>query len=325
MPATTYRICAALLLTDLVLHAGAAGAQNYPVKPVRIIVPFGTGGSTDAVFRILGPSLSEGLGQQVVVDNRPGAAGSIGIGLVAKSPADGYTLGVATLAYVANPFVLAKLPYDTEKDLAPVSLVTLVPLVLTVHPSVPARTVKEFIALAKSRPGYLNYASAGNASANSLAAEQFKYLAGINVTHVPYKSAGAAVVSLLGGETVAMVATLPSVIEQFKTGRLIALGVSTLKRDPTLPDVPTIDEAGVPGYEVFEWQGVVVPAGTPVAIINRLRQEIVKSLALADTKARIAGVGAREVGSTPEELARHIKKELAIWERVVKLAGIRAD
>jgi len=197
--------------------------------------------------------------------------------------------------------------------------------VLTVHPSVPARTVKEFIALAKSRPGDLNYASAGNASANSLAAEQFKYLAGINVTHVPYKSAGAAVVSLVGGETVAMVATLPSVIEQFKTGRLIALGVSTLKRDPTLPDVPTIDEAGVPGYEVFEWQGVVVPAGAPVAIINRLRQEIVKSLALADTKARIAGVGAREVGSTPEELARHIKKELAIWERVVKLAGIRAD
>jgi tripartite-type tricarboxylate transporter receptor subunit TctC len=269
--------------------------------------------------------LSEGLGQQVVVDNRPGAAGSIGIGLVAKSPPDGYTLGVATLAYVANPFVLAKLPYNTEKDLAPVSLVTMVPLVLTVHPSVPARTVKEFIALAKSRPGDLNYASAGNASANSLAAEQFKYLAGINVTHVPYKSAGAAVVSLVGGETVAMVATLPSVIEQFKTGRLIALGVSTLKRDPTLPDVPTIDEAGVPGYEVFEWQGVVVPAGTPVAIINRLRQEIVKSLALADTKARIASVGAREVGSTPEELARHIKKELAIWERVVKLAGIRAD
>jgi tripartite-type tricarboxylate transporter receptor subunit TctC len=314
-----------LLLAELVLHAGAAGAQNYPVKPVRIIVPFGTGGSTDAVFRILGPSLSEGLGQQVVVDNRPGAAGSIGIGLVAKSPPDGYTLGVATLAYVANPFVLAKLPYNTEKDLAPVSLVTMVPLVLTVHPSVPARTVKEFIALAKSRPGDLNYASAGNASANSLAAEQFKYLAGINVTHVPYKSAGAAVVSLVGGETVAMVATLPSVIEQFKTGRLIALGVSTLKRDPTLPVVPTIDEAGVPGYEVFEWQGVVVPAGTPVAIINRLRQEIVKSLALADTKARIASVGAREVGSTPEELARHIKKELAIWERVVKLAGIRAD
>ena len=314
-----------MLLAELVLHAGAAGAQNYPVKPVRIIVPFGTGGSTDAVFRILGPSLSEGLGQQVVVDNRPGAAGSIGIGLVAKSPPDGYTLGVATLAYVANPFVLAKLPYNTEKDLAPVSLVTMVPLVLTVHPSVPARTVKEFIALAKSRPGDLNYASAGNASANSLAAEQFKYLAGINVTHVPYKSAGAAVVSLVGGETVAMVATLPSVIEQFKTGRLIALGVSTLKRDPTLPDVPTIDEAGVPGYEVFEWQGVVVPAGAPVAIINRLRQEIVKSLALADTKARIASVGAREVGSTPEELARHIKKELAIWERVVKLAGIRAD
>ena len=302
-----------------------AQAQNYPSRAITLVIPFAPGGSTSIVGRGIADKMSELLGEKVVVDNRPGAAGSIGIGLVAKSPPDGYTLGVATLAYVANPFVLAKLPYNTEKDLAPVSLVTMVPLVLTVHPSVPARTVKEFIALAKSRPGDLNYASAGNASANSLAAEQFKYLAGINVTHVPYKSAGAAVVSLVGGETVAMVATLPSVIEQFKTGRLIALGVSTLKRDPTLPDVPTIDEAGVPGYEVFEWQGVVVPAGTPVAIINRLRQEIVKSLALADTKARIASVGAREVGSTPEELARHIKKELAIWERVVKLAGIRAD
>ncbi len=323
MLVASYRFGAVLLACGLAVHAGIAAAQNYPAKPVRIVVPFGTGGSTDAVFRILGPRLAEGLGQQVVIDNRPGAAGSIGIGFVAKSPADGYTLGVATLAYVANPFVLSKLPYNTEKDLVPVSLITLVPLVLTVHPSIPARSVKAFIALAKSKPGLLNYASAGNASANSLAAEQFKYLAGINVTHVPYKSAGAAVVSLVGGETAVMVATLPSVIEIFKSGRLVPLGVSTLKRDPTLPDVPTIDEAGVPGYEVYEWQGVVVPAGTPAAIINRLQQEIVK--ALPDVKERIAGVGARAIGSTPEELAAHIKRELAIWEKVVKAAGIRAD
>ena len=186
MLVASYRFGAVLLACGLAVHAGIAAAQNYPAKPVRIVVPFGTGGSTDAVFRILGPRLAEGLGQQVVIDNRPGAAGSIGIGFVAKSPADGYTLGVATLAYVANPFVLSKLPYNTEKDLVPVSLITLVPLVLTVHPSIPARSVKAFIALAKSKPGLLNYASAGNASANSLAAEQFKYLAGINVTHVPY-------------------------------------------------------------------------------------------------------------------------------------------
>ena len=325
MPVATCRFCALPFACVAALHAGVAAAQTYPSKPVRIIVPFGTGGSTDVVFRILGPKLAELLGQQVVIDNRPGAAGSIGIGFVAKSPPDGYTLGVATLAYVANPFVLGKLPYNTEKDLAPVSLVTMVPLVLTVHPSVPARSVKAFIALAKAKPGSLNYASAGNASANSLASEQFKYLAGINVTHVPYKSAGAAVVSIVGGETAVMVATLPSVIEHFKTNRLIPLGVSTLKRDPTLPDVPTMDEAGVPGYEVFEWQGVVVPAGTPAAVISRLHQEIVRSLAQPEMKARIASVGAREVGSTPEELALHIKKELAIWEKVVKAANIRVD
>ena len=325
MLVATFRYCAALLACGLALYASTAAAQNYPAKPVRIVVPFGTGGSTDAVFRILGPRLADSLGQQVVIDNRPGAAGSIGIGLVAKSPPDGYTLGIATLAYVANPYVLTKLPYNTEKDLLPVSLVTLVPLVLTVHPSIPSRSVKAFIAFAKSRPGALNYASAGNASANSLATEQFKYLTGVNLTHVPYKSAGAAVVSIVGGETAVMVATLPSVIEQFKSGRLVPLGISTLKRDPTLPDVPTIDEAGVPGYEVYEWQGVVVPAGTPAAVISRLHQEIVKALASPDVKERIAGVGARAVGGTPDELAAHIKRELAIWEKVVKAAGIRAD
>jgi tripartite-type tricarboxylate transporter receptor subunit TctC len=325
MPHVSIRSSATLLFAGLILHTGPGAAQNYPAKPVRIIVPFGAGGSTDVVFRIIGPRLAEGLGQQVVIDNRPGGGATIGMGLVAKSPPDGYTLGVATLAFVANPFIIGKLPYNSETDLAPVSLVTRVPLVLTVHPSVPARSVKEFIALAKARPGSLNYGSAGNASANQLATEQFKYLAGVNITHVPYKSAGAAVLAIVGGEIAVMVATIPSAVEHFKSGRLIALGVSTLKRDPTLPDVPTIAEAGVPGYEVYEWQGVVVPAGTPAAIVSRLQQEIVKSLASPDVKERIASVGARDVGSTPEELAAHIKKELAVWSRVVKAAGIRVD
>jgi tripartite-type tricarboxylate transporter receptor subunit TctC len=316
---------AAVLSFSLALLPGLACAQNYPAKPVRIVVPFGAGGSTDVVFRILAPRMADSLGQQVVVDNRPGGGGSIGMGLVAKAAADGYTLGVATLAFVANPFIIGKLPYNSETDFAPVSLVTRVPLVLSVHPSVPARSVKELIALARLKPGSLNYGSAGNASANQLATEQFKYLAGIDMTHVPYKSAGAAVVSIVGGETAVMVATLPSAVEHFKSGRLIALGVSTLKRDPTLPDVPAIAEAGVPGYEVFEWQGVVVPAGTPAAVINRLNQEIVKGLALPETRERIASVGAREVGSTSDELAAHIKKEFATWARVVKAAGIRVD
>jgi tripartite-type tricarboxylate transporter receptor subunit TctC len=325
MSVAIHRFGAALWLGGLVILAGNAAAQTYPAKPVRIVVPFGAGGSTDVVFRILAPRLAESLGQQVVVDNRPGGAATIGMDLVAKSAPDGYTLGVATLSFVANPFILGKLPFNTEKDLVPVSLVTLVPLVLSVHPSVPARSVKEFIALAKVRPGSLNYGSAGNASANHLATEQFKFLTGINITHVPYKSAGAAVVSIVGGETAVMVATIPSAVEHFKSGRLIALGVSTRKRDPTLPDLPTIAESGVPGYEVYEWQGVVAPAGTSTAIINRLHQELVKSLAQPDVKERIASVGARDVGSTPEELAAHIKKELATWARVVKAAGIRVD
>ncbi len=324
MSVTTHRLLSALL-SVLFVHAGASVAQSYPNRPIRIIVPFAAGGSTDVVFRILAPRLSEGLGQQVVVDNRPGGAATIGMDMVAKSPPDGYTLGVANLSFGANPFMLSKMPFDTEKDLAPVSLVTLVPMVLAVHPSVPARTVKELIALAKARPGSLNYGSAGNASANHLATELFKYATGTDMVHVPYKGGGPAVISIVGGETAVLFATIPSSVQHFKSGRLAGLGVSTLKRDPTLPGIPTIAEAGVPGYEVYEWQGVMVPAGTPGAVIKRLHQEIVKTLALPDVKERIAGVGAQAVGSTPEELATFIKKELATWSKVIKTAGIRID
>jgi len=313
------------LLSLLFMYASATCAQNYPARPIRIVVPFAAGGSTDVVFRILAPRLSENLGQPVVVDNRPGGAATIGMDQVAKSPADGYTLGVANLSFGANPFVLRKMPFDTEKDLAPVSLVTLVPMVLSVHPSVPARSVRELIALAKARPGSLNYGSAGNASANHLATELFKYMTGTDMVHVPYKGGGPAVVSIVGGETAVLFATIPSAVQHFKSGRLVGLGVSTPKRDPTLPDIPTVAEAGVPGYEVYEWQGVVVPAGTPNAVITRLHQEIVKALALPDMKERFASVGAQAVGSTPEQLAAFIKKELAIWSKVVKTAGIHAD
>jgi tripartite-type tricarboxylate transporter receptor subunit TctC len=307
------------------IYAGSAASQNYPARPIRIVIPFAVGGSTDVVFRILAPRLSENLGQQVVIDNRPGGAATIGMDQVAKSPPDGYTLGVANLSFGANPFVLSKMPFDTEKDLVPVSLVTLVPMVLSVHPSVPARSVKELIALAKARPGSLNYGSAGNVSANHLATELFKYMTGTDIVHVPYKGGGPAVISIVGGETAILFATIPSAVQHFKSGRLIGLGVSTPKRDPTLPDIPTVAEAGVPGYEVYEWQGVVAPAGTPSAVINRLHQEIVKTLALPDMKERFAGVGAQAVGSTPDQLAAFIKKELAVWSKVVKTAGIHAD
>jgi tripartite-type tricarboxylate transporter receptor subunit TctC len=324
MNVTSHRL-SLVLLSVLFVHAGASVAQSFPNRPIRIIVPFAVGGSTDVVFRILAPRLSEGLGQQVVVDNRPGGAATIGMDMAAKSPPDGHTLGVANLSFGANPFMLSKMPFDTEKDLAPVSLVTLVPMVLSVHPSVPARSVKELIALAKAKPGSLNYGSAGNASANHLATELFKYSTGINIVHVPYKGGGPAVISIVSGETAILFATIPSSIQHFKSGKLVGLGVSTAKRDPTLPDVPTVAEAGVPGYEVYEWQGVMAPAGTPGAVIKRLHQEIVKTLALPDVKERIAGVGAHAVGSTPEELAAFIKKELATWSKVIKTAGIRID
>ena len=305
--------------------AGAALAQNYPVKPIRIVIPFAAGGATDVVFRMLAPRLSDRLGQQVVVDNRPGGAATIGMDMVAKSAPDGYTVGVANLSFGANPFMLSKIPFDTEKDLVPVSLVALVPLVLSVHPSVPVRSVKELIALAKAKPGSLNYGSAGNASANHLTTEFFSYMTGAKMVHVPYKGASAALIDLISGRISLMFATIPSSVQHFKAGRLIGLGVSTIKRDPTLPDLPTVAEAGVPGYEVYEWQGVVAPTGTPAAVISRLHQEIINTLRLPDVKERIASVGAQPVGGTPEELGVFIKKELATWSKVVNAAGIRID
>lgn len=204
-------------------------------------------------------------------------------------------------------------------------LVTRVPHVLAVHPSVPARTVKQLIALAKAKPESILYATAGNASSNHLATELFTYMAGVKMVHVPYKGAGSALTSIVSGETAVMMASLSSAVQHFKSGRLIALGVSTLNRDPTLPEVPTVAEAGVPGYEVYEWHGVVVPTGTPGAVISRLNQEIIKTLARPDIKERVASVGAQPIGSTPDELAAHIKKELAVWSKVVKAAGIHVD
>lgn len=297
----------------------------YPAKPVRIVIPFAPGGATDVVFRMLTPSLSENLGQSVVIDNRPGGAATIGMNVVAKSSPDGYTLGVANVSFTVNPFILGKLPFDTEKDFAPVSLVATITMVLAVHPSVPVRSVKEFIAFAKARPGSLNYASGGNASSGHLACELFMYKTGIKMIHIPFKGGGPSVASTIGGQTAIIFTTVPSVIQHLKAGRLIGLGVSALTRDPALEEVPTIAEAGVPGYEFFDWQGVVVPAGTSADAINRLHREIVRALADPELRRRIGAVGARVVGSTPEELNAFIKKDLATWSTVVKATGIRID
>ena len=294
------------------IFVGSAAAQDFPTRPVRIFVPFPPGGATDVIFRILASRLTENLGQQVLVDNRSGGLGTIGWDLVAKSRPDGYMLGASNIGFVTGPFLISKMPYDTEKDMMPVSLTALVPMVLVVHPSVPAKSVKELIALAKAKPGVLNYASAGNSSASHLITELFSDVTRAKMLHVPYKGGGPQNVAMVGGEVAVAFVTVPAGLGHIRSGRLMALGISTLKRDATLPDVPSIAEAiGMPNYEASEWQGVVVPTGTPNALISRLHQEFVKALAHPDVKERMWGVGSRTVGSTPEEMATHLKKEAA--------------
>ena len=305
--------------------ASTAIAQTFPTRTIRAIVPYAPGGSTDVVMRILAPRMSELLGQQVVVENRPGGSSTIGLDIAAKSPPDGHTIGIANLTFCANPSLIKKMPFDTEKDLLPVSLMSIVTLVLSVHPSVPAKTVKEFIALAKAQPGTLNYASAGNVSANHLATERFSSMTGIKMTHVPYKGGGPAVIALLSGETALLFATIPSSIQHFSTGKLRALGVTSLKRSVALPDIPSIAEVAVPGFEANEWNGALVPAGTPRTAVNRLYQAIAKSAAIPEVRDRIIALGAEPVASTPEDFSAFIKRELVTWAKIIKEVGIKVE
>ena len=325
MTATLHRPLSALSIIAFALGVDCAGAQNYPTRPVRVIVPFAPGGSTDIVARMLAPRLSENLGQQVVVDNRGGGATTIGMDMVAKAAPDGYMLGVATLTFALNPSLFSKLPYNTEKDFAPVSLVSIVPFVMAIHPSVPSRSVKQLIALAKAKPGSLNYSSSGNGSASQMATELFKYMTGTDMVHVPYTGGGPALLAVLSGQVSIFFTSIPAGLPHFKTGKLVGLGITSSSRDPTLPDVPTIAESGLPGYELLEYQGIVAPAGTPGAVISRLHQEIVKALASPDLKERFTSSGTYVVGSTPEEFAIHLKKQLTTWAKVIKAAGIRLD
>jgi tripartite-type tricarboxylate transporter receptor subunit TctC len=319
------RTASALSLAVLSTIALTSTAQTYPAKPIRIIVPYAPGGSTDVLFRIFAPKLTDVLGQQAIIDNRPGAASTIGLDIVAKSPPDGYTVGVANIAYGANPSIYKKMPFDSEKDLLPVGLVSIVTMVLSVHPSIPARSVKEYIALAKSRPGRLSYGSAGNGSANHLATARFAHMARIDLQHVPYKGGGPAVIAITSGEVSTLFATIPSAIHHFKSGRLRALGVSSAKRNAALPELPTIAEAGVPGYEAIEWQGVMVPAGTPREVITRLNQAFTRVTAMPDVKDRVAALGSDLVAGSPEEFDQFVKRELSVWSKVVKDVGIKID
>ena len=305
------------------ITAPAVLAQNYPSHTIRLVVPSSPGGGTDIVGRMLAQKLSEQLGQQVVVDNRAGAGTIIGNDAVAKSAPDGYTLlmGLSTLAI--NPSMYAKLPYDALRDFAPISQSVAACNVLILHPSVPARTVTGLIALAKAKPGSLTFGSAGVGTNPHLSGELFKSLARIDMVHVPFKGSGQSVISQLAGEIAANFPSVPTAMPYIRAGRLRALGVTTLKRAQALPDVPSIAEAGLPGYEATQWFGLLAPAGTPRPIIDRLYQESSRALRTADMKERMTAEGLEVVGGTPEEFASYIRSETEKWTQVIKAAGIK--
>ena len=313
---------AALASCVLGIAAAGADAQTYPVRPIRLVVPSAPGGGTDLSARVIAPKLSERLGQQVLVDNRGGGGSVIGNEIVAHAPPDGYTLlmGISTLAIL--PSMVSKLPYDTLKDFAPIALVVRVSNALTVHPSVPATSVRELIALARSKPGVLTYASAGSGTNPHLSAELFLVMTKLSMVHVPYKGSGPATVGLISGETALSFPSVPSVINYLKAGRLRALGVTTARRSEALPKVPTIAEAGVPGYEAQQWFALAAPGATPRAIIDRLHAELMMVLKDPDVVRNFAAQGAEIVGSTPEQFAAYLTSELAKWARVIKAAGI---
>ena len=302
----------------------ARSVENYPSKPVRLIVPFAPGGNVDIVTRVIARKLAENIGQQVVVDNRAGAGGVIGTELAARAPSDGYTLVMVTASHLTNPG-LRKLPYDTEKDFAPVSVVVDVPVILVVHPSLPVRTVAELIALAKAKPGALNFGSGGAGTGAHLAAELLKSAAKVNIVHIPYKGIGLALVDLLGGQIQMMFSAMPSVMPHVRQSRLRALGVAAAKRVPALPDLPTIGEIGVPNVEASVSFTLLAPAATPKKTIAYLNKEIVKTLGAPETSERLVSEGAIPVGSSPDEATRFVTSEIARWSRITKTLGLRLD
>ncbi len=303
-----------------------AHAQNtYPNKPLRLIVPFAPGGSNDIVARVVGYKFADSFSQQVIIDNRGGASGIIGTDLAAKAAPDGYTLLMMSLTLAVNPSLYKKLPYDTEKDLIPVSLVASAPLILVVHPSLPVKSLKELIAHVKANPGKFNFGSGGPGTTPHLAGEMLKGMAGLQMTHVPYKGGGPALADLMGGQLQLMLENIPSTLPHVKSGKLRVLALSGLKRSALVPDVPTLDEAGLKGYEIVGWNGLFVPATTPSAIVSRLHTETVKALAAPDIKERLSGMGAEGVGNTPAQFGAFFKAEIKKWAQVVRDAGLRVE
>jgi len=310
------------LLLGATFACGAA-AQGYPSKPIRVIVGQAPGGATDIVSRALAQKLTDGLGQTVVIDNRSGAAGSIGSAIAASAPPDGYTALIVSSTYTINPSLYKKLPFDPIRDLQPVTLIASSPFLLMVHPSIAAKTPRELIALAKTRK--LTFGSCGIGSSGHLAAELFSSMAGIELTHVPYKGAGPALIDTLGGQVNLIMSSIVSGMPYAKAGRLRALAITTRTRSPALPELPTISESALPGYDFSSWYGLMVPAGTPQPVIGRLHDETVKALKLPDLQQRLASEGCDAVGSTPEQLGAYIRTEMARWAKVVKASGMQAE
>ena len=305
----------------LALAPACAGAQQYPSRPVRFIVPFPPGGGNDIVGRVVALKLAEALGQPFIVDNRGGAGGTLGTDITAKSPADGHTLLINNISLAVNATLFAKLPYDTLKDLAPVTLVGRQPNLLVVHPSVAAQSIRELLALAKARPRQLNYGSGGVGTASHLATELLKLMAQVELVHVPYKGLGPALTDLMGGQVQLIISTMASALPQVKAGKLRPLAVTTAKRSPFFPEVPTMDEAGVRGYEFNTWYGMLVPAGTPRPIVERLNRETAKLLDSAAIKEQFATQGIEAAPTSPEQFGAYLRTEVEKWGKVVKASG----
>jgi tripartite-type tricarboxylate transporter receptor subunit TctC len=302
-----------------------SAAALYPTKPVRLVVPYPPGGPTDIVARLVSQKLSEQTGQQFIVDNRPGAGGNPGAELVARSPADGYTLVVATTAHAINPSLFKNLGYSLAKDFAPVSQLTSGPLVIVVNPQLPVKNVAELIALAKAKPGELNFASSGNGQSTQLSAELFAAMAGVRMNHIPYKGSAPALTDTMGGQTQLMFDTMLSALPHVKAGKLRALAVTSAARSPVAPDVPTVAESGLPGYEAIAWNGLLAPAGTPAEVVARLNAELRKALAAPDVKDKFEAQGFAATWSAPADFGRFMSAEVDKWAGVVKISGAKVD
>jgi tripartite-type tricarboxylate transporter receptor subunit TctC len=320
------RLIAKAVSAMLTCCAGIATAQTYPSKPIRLIAPFPPGGSTDLLARLIGQKLTDAWGQQVIVENRGGAGGTIGVELAAHAAPDGYTIVMGHIGtFGMNPTLYPKLPYDPIKDFAPITLLAMVPNGMVVHPALPIRSVQEFLAMARARPGQLNYGSGGSGSAAHLAVVYFELLAKVRLTHIPYKGTGPAIFDLIAGQTSMMITGMAALMPHIKSGKLRPLAVGTARRLTVMPELPTLAESGVPGYEATQWYGILAPAATPRDIVMKLNAEIVKSLARPEVRERLAADGVDPVGNTPEQFGAHIKAEIARWAPVVKASGARPE